>query len=68
MNGKYFAWSANILSRYRVYPGFRQTIVKSSKMIIFVSLLTTFEVSSILEAAEARAKIGSSLKFNRQIK
>ncbi len=33
-------------------------------MIIFESTLTTFEASSIFEAAEAVAKIGSSLKSN----
>jgi hypothetical protein len=33
-------------------------------MIIFESILTTFEVSFIVEAAAAVAKIGWSLKVN----
>jgi hypothetical protein len=35
---------------------------QSSEMIIFESLLTTFEASFIFEAAGAVAKIGSRLK------
>jgi hypothetical protein len=34
------------------------------KMIIFVSIWTTFEASIILEAAEAEVKIGLGLKTN----
>ncbi len=33
-------------------------------MIIFGSILTTFDVSFIFKAAEAVSKIGSSLKSN----
>ena len=43
---------------YKVYQGFRLNNVERSEMIIFWSLLTTWEVTNI----------GASLKSNRQIK
>jgi hypothetical protein len=38
---------------------------QSSKMIIFESILTTFEPSSIFKAAGTVAKFGMSLKLNQ---
>jgi len=49
-----------------VYQGFRQGIGKSFKMIIFVSLLTTLNVSNTFEVSFH--EIGLSPKPNKQIK
>jgi len=43
--------------RYRVFQEFRLNLdINHSEMIIFVSLLTTFEVSSIFDATGAVEK------------
>ena len=55
------------LYSYRVYQGIRINLGKRSSIIIFDSLVTTFEVSCIFWGNfSAVAKIG--LKSNRQIK
>ena len=54
--------------RNRLNQWVRLNLGKRSKQIIFGSLMTTFELSSIFEASETVAKIGSSLKSNCQIK
>ena len=50
--------------------GFKLNLGKHSKMIIFESLVTTFEACGTLEAAGAVSNIGLSLKPNhrKQIK
>ncbi len=54
-----FALSFNTVSFMNLDQG--------SEIIIFDSILTTFEVSSIFEAAGTVSKIGSSLNLNPQI-
>jgi len=51
-----------------VVHGLKPYTGKIWKMVIVGSLLTTFEVSSIFEAAGDETKIGSSLRANHQFK
>ena len=53
---------------YRVYQGFRLNPEKRREMVVFGSLLTTFEVSSIFWSNWIVVNIGLSLKSNSEIK
>ncbi len=65
-------WTKNflegkIVKKSQIYFFFSLVFVQIlSEIISFESLLTTFEVSVIFEAAWALSKIGSSLKLNHR--